>query len=157
MSNYPSEPGFTGTQGTSEAAANKIAARAPSIRRKVWEALDEGAHMSGETLAAYLNENLYSVLPRLTEMQHGGMVRDSGLRDKTRLGGETVIWERVPGAVYQERTTAKAKPRRKAAVEKMVAALTLIDRSPNPSPLEGKAIEQAVREALELARAAGLA
>lgn len=159
--NYPTEPGWTGDHGTSEAAAKKVSTRAPSLRRRVWDYLETCGY-TGEELASIMQENLYSVLPRITEMQHDGMVRDSGQRGKTKLGGETVIWERVPGAVYHDRVALKAKPRRKVAIKLMVDALKLYDATyastqTTPTPVQEAAVIQAVRKALDEARAAGLA
>lgn len=119
---YPNRPGYKGNSGTSESAAIKVSTRAPSIRRRVWDALQE-TRLSGESLAEILNENLYSVLPRISEMQHFGIVQDSGFRDTTHMGCEAVKWERVPGAVYADKMPTIKVPKKQLDIELVKSAL----------------------------------
>lgn len=128
---YPQEPGWKSTD-TSRAAAVKVSTRAPSIRSRVWDALSYDTQLSGQAIADELKEYLYSVLPRLSEMQLDGLVRDSGRRGMTELGGEAIIWERVPDAVYHDRIRVNVKPRKYVKdwqIDKLREAVTLLSMS----------------------------
>lgn len=105
---YPEGAGWKGTD-TSKEAALKVEPRRIPLRRKVWDMLE--TPQTGYAIAEALGANLYSVLPRISEMQRGGMVRDSGKRGETKLGNDAVIWERVPTASYTDAIDNKTEPR----------------------------------------------
>lgn len=78
---------------TERAAAVQIASRVSGLRRKVLEALancTQGA--TGEQLAAIIDEWLYSVKPRLTELQRMGLVQDSGDRLVNSRNRREIVW-----------------------------------------------------------------
>lgn len=102
---------YNGTAGhnrtdTSTAAAIAITPKAATLRSRVYDALY--IDRTGEEIAELLEKNLYSVLPRLTEMKQVGLVRDTGSRRATlKCGSLSIVWGRVSGVPYAERTTPK--------------------------------------------------
>lgn len=128
---YPATPGWKGTE-TSRAAAAKIAPRAPSMRRRIWEALT--VPKSGECLSEELSIYLYSALPRLSEMKAEGIVRESGETEATARGNDQTVWERVPGMIYRDRLTGGIAPieRRLKAwqVQQIREAINMLRLSP---------------------------
>lgn len=149
MNTYPESPGWKGTD-TSRAAAERVSNRAPSIRRKVWDKL-ETSSMTGEELAEVLQENLYSVLPRLSEMQLDGMVRDSGGRGRTKLDCDAVLWERTPGAVYHDKIKSAARVKRTIKdwqIEKLKEAQTHLQLSMCGHAIKAEGLIKHVLESL---------
>lgn len=78
---------------TEREAAVRIASKVVGLRRKVLEALancTQGA--TGEQLAAIIDEWLYSVKPRLTELSRMGLVEDSGERLVNSRNRREIVW-----------------------------------------------------------------
>jgi len=79
---------------TEREAAEKIAPRVTGLRLKVLSALrDEGeAGATGEVITNILDEWLYSVKPRITELARMGLVEDSGRRVMNSRKRREIVW-----------------------------------------------------------------
>ena len=79
---------------TERGAAEKIAPRVTGLRLKVLKLLhsqgENGA--TGEEVTILLDEWLYSVKPRITELTRFGLVKDSGNRIKNSRGRLEIVW-----------------------------------------------------------------
>lgn len=56
---------------------------------------------TAEEAADAMGRYLYTVAPRITELQKLGLVRDSGERRMTRRRRRAVVWEAVPRGASQ--------------------------------------------------------
>ena len=75
-------------------AAVLVAPRVTGLRKQALEALSrqtQGA--TGEELSQIMNEWLYSVKPRLTELARFGLVEDSGRRKVNKRNRQEIIWQ----------------------------------------------------------------
>lgn len=141
---YPQSPGFSNTD-TSRAAAAHVAPRAASLRRRVWDLLRDRP-ATGEDLAFMMSANLYSVLPRLSEMQLDGMVRDSGARQKTQNGCYAIVWERTDSP-YHDRVKSNVTPKKTIKdwqIEKLVSAVALLQTSSGGAAVSAEKLVQEV-------------
>lgn len=91
---YPFSPGAK-RAGTSQAAAEAMKTRAPTLRDKVLALLQKDALTADET-AARLGENILSVRPRLSELVKMNLIYDTGLTSKNDSGVRAVIWRAWP-------------------------------------------------------------
>jgi len=79
---------------TEVAAAVLVAPRVTGLRKQALEALSrqtQGA--TGEELSRIMDEWLYSVKPRMTELAHMGLVEDSGRRKVNKRNRQEIIWQ----------------------------------------------------------------
>ena len=75
-------------------AAVRIAPRVTGLRRKALLVLAEAERGStGEQVAETMDEWLYSVKPRLTELARMGLIEDSGRRQLNRRKRQEIIWQ----------------------------------------------------------------
>ena len=89
---YPDHPGWM-RDGTSRAAADDMAAKAPTLRNKVL-ALLFGAPLTADECASRMNESVLAVRPRLTELERLGHICDSGKRRVNSVSGKrAIVWE----------------------------------------------------------------
>jgi predicted ArsR family transcriptional regulator len=87
---YPSSPGYKAT-GTSQAAAEAIAPRAPTLRERVLALLKSDA-LTADECAARLNVTVLACRPRLSELVAAGKIFDTGLTHKNASGVKATIW-----------------------------------------------------------------
>lgn len=92
---------------TERDAAHLVTPRAGTLRARVIDQLRRGSFTAAE-LATALDEYLYSVAPRVTELQRGGWVEDSGERRDTVRARAAIVWRLTAEAVdlVGERITA---------------------------------------------------
>lgn len=79
---------------TEVAAAVQVAPRVTGLRKQALEALSrqtQGA--TGEELSEIMDEWLYSVKPRLTELARFGLIEDSGRRKVNSRKRQEIIWQ----------------------------------------------------------------
>lgn len=79
---------------TERQAAVQVAPRVTGLRKQALEALSrqtQGA--TGEELSLIMDEWLYSVKPRLTELARFGLVEDSGRRKVNSRKRQEIIWQ----------------------------------------------------------------
>jgi hypothetical protein len=79
---------------TERQAAVQVASRVTGLRKQALEALSrqtQGA--TGEELSLIMDEWLYSVKPRLTELARFGLVEDSGRRKVNKRNRREIIWQ----------------------------------------------------------------
>lgn len=80
---------------TEVAAAEKVAPKVGGLRLMVLQFLHRrkvgGA--TGERISKSLDQWLYSVKPRLTELARMGLVKDSGKREVNSRNRREIIWE----------------------------------------------------------------
>jgi predicted ArsR family transcriptional regulator len=79
---------------TERQAAVQVAPRVTGLRKKALEALSrqiQGA--TGEELANIMDEWLYSVKPRMTELARMGLIEDSGRRKLNSRKRQEIIWQ----------------------------------------------------------------
>lgn len=75
-------------------AAVRIAPRVTGLRRKALLVLAQAARgRTGEQVAETMDEWLYSVKPRITELVRMGLVEDSGRRSLNRRKRQEIIWQ----------------------------------------------------------------
>lgn len=86
--------GYYNTE-TSEAAADDIdKGRGEVLRGRVLGLLKKTMRpMASDAIAVELDEDLYSIRPRLTELRDAGLVEDSGKRGVTRRGKACILWQ----------------------------------------------------------------
>lgn len=90
---YPMHPGFKAS-GASQAAAEAIAKRAPTLRDQVLR-LMQGASLTADECAMHLNKSVLSVRPRLSELLATGKIYDTGLTRKNASGVQATVWRAV--------------------------------------------------------------
>ena len=79
---------------TEVAAAVLVAPRVTGLRKQALEALSNQAEgATGEELSEIMDEWLYSVKPRLTELARFGLVEDSGRRKVNKRNRQEIIWQ----------------------------------------------------------------
>lgn len=79
---------------TEVAAAVRIAPRVTGLRRKALRVLAESPQgETGEQVAEIMDEWLYSVKPRLTELSQFGLIEDSGRRNINKRNRQEIIWQ----------------------------------------------------------------
>lgn len=74
-------------------AAEKVAPRVTGLRLKVLRQLSQYGAATGEEVADSLDEWLYSVKPRITELARYGLVEDSGDRKLNIRKRREIIWQ----------------------------------------------------------------
>ena len=75
-------------------AAVQVAPRVTGLRKQALEALSNQAEgATGEELSEIMDEWLYSVKPRLTELARFGLVEDSGRRKVNKRNRQEIIWQ----------------------------------------------------------------
>ncbi len=87
---YPSQPGFK-RSGTSRAAAEKIAPRAPTLRDMALRLMMDAA-LTADEVAAKLGKSVLSIRPRLSELNRMGLIYDTGRTRKNESGVSATIW-----------------------------------------------------------------
>ena len=87
---YPSFPGAK-REGTSRAAAEQVAPRAPTLRELVVMAL-EVEEMTADETAAALDKSVLSIRPRFSEALALGLIEDTGRTRKNDSGKDAVVW-----------------------------------------------------------------
>jgi len=78
---------------TEKGAAKKAAPRVTGVRLKalkVLQTMPKGA--TGSVITDILNEWLYTVKPRLTELADQGYIQDSGVREKNERNRNEIVW-----------------------------------------------------------------
>jgi hypothetical protein len=86
-------PSHTRGPDTEKIAAAGIRPRAGRLRVLALRALAEAPHgMTHGELAEATGEYLYSIAPRVTELQRDGLVADTGRRHTTDRGRPAVVW-----------------------------------------------------------------
>lgn len=74
-------------------AAEKVAPRVTGLRLKVLQSLHRTPNgATGEEITDRINEWLYSVKPRITELARYGLVKDSGHRVKNSRNRNEIVW-----------------------------------------------------------------
>lgn len=75
-------------------AAQKVAPKAPILRMKVLQYLQSRGQLgaTGEQVANEIDEWIYSVKPRITELVRLGLVVDSNRRYKNSRNRNEVVW-----------------------------------------------------------------
>lgn len=100
MTGYPlTHPGFKdrGPYGTSKAAADGIAPKAPSLRERVLNRLLAGPQ-TPEAVADALGQHFTVVRPRFSELRAAGLIVPTGDKGSGALGGKALLWRRcTPG------------------------------------------------------------
>jgi predicted ArsR family transcriptional regulator len=87
---YPHTPGHKGSVETGRDAARAYATEAGRRQRQVLDSLTAGP-ATAEQIAARIDLHWYLVRPRLSELKAKGLVRDTGERRQTALGGKTCV------------------------------------------------------------------
>lgn len=87
---YPKSPGHK-TGGTSKAAAEKIAPRAPTLRDALLGLL-RGAALTTDEAAAKLGKSILSIRPRASELLAMGLIYDTGKTRRNESGVQATVW-----------------------------------------------------------------
>lgn len=94
---WPGDPGPTAHKhgpDTEQLALEFVAPKLSGLRLKALQSL-ASAHpgLTGSQVAEKMDAWLYSVKPRLTELERMGLVRDSGERAKNNRGRQEIVWQ----------------------------------------------------------------
>lgn len=92
---YPDVPGAK-VSGPSAAAANVIAAFAPTLRARALAELRKPEHANGLTadeIATALSSTEFAIRPRISELKRSGELLDSGARRPNRSGVFATVWK----------------------------------------------------------------
>jgi len=82
---------------TERMAAEFIAPKVTGLRLKALQSLAAApSGLTGSQVADKMNAWLYSVKPRLTELQNMGLVQDSGERQLNERNRAEVVWQITP-------------------------------------------------------------
>ncbi len=87
---YPVRAGFK-RSGTSQAAAEKMNARAPTLKARVLALLQKDAYTADE-IAERLGITVLSARPRVAELNKMGLIYDTGLTSANASGLKAIIW-----------------------------------------------------------------
>ncbi len=97
---WPGDPGpnvHKNAKDTELEAAEFIATKVTGLRLQALQSLTSAQPgLTGSQVAERMGAWLYSVKPRLTELQRMGLVEDSGERDKNERGRQEVVWRITP-------------------------------------------------------------
>lgn len=88
---YPNMPGSK-TGGTSRAAAEAIAPRAPTLRQRVLDVLGT-ASLTADEVAAVMRKSVLSVRPRLSELLALELIEDTGKTRPNASGIKATVWK----------------------------------------------------------------
>ena len=94
---WPGDPGPTAHRhgpDTEQLALEFVAPKLSGLRLKALQSL-ASAHpgLTGSQVAKKIDAWIYSVKPRLTELERMGLVRDSGERAKNDRGRQEIVWQ----------------------------------------------------------------
>ena len=94
---WPGDPGPTAHKhgpDTEQLALEFVAPKLSGLRLKALQSL-ASVHpgLTGSQVAEKMDAWLYSVKPRLTELERMGLVRDSGERAKNDRGRQELVWQ----------------------------------------------------------------
>ncbi len=94
---WPGDPGPTAHRhgpDTEQLALEFVAPKLSGLRLKALQSL-ASVHpgLTGSQVAQKMDAWLYSVKPRLTELERMGLVRDSGERAKNDRGRQEIVWQ----------------------------------------------------------------
>lgn len=94
---WPGDPGPTAHKhgpDTEQLALEFVAPKLSGLRLKALQSL-ASVHpgLTGSQVAEKMDAWLYSVKPRLTELERMGLVRDSGERAKNDRGRQEIVWQ----------------------------------------------------------------
>ena len=94
---WPGDPGPTAHKhgpDTEQLALEFVAPKLSGLRLKALQSL-ASVHpgLTGSQVAEKMDAWLYSVKPRLTELERMGLVRDSGERAKNDRGRQESVWQ----------------------------------------------------------------
>lgn len=87
---YPTAAGWK-ARDTSRAAAEAITPKAPTLRARVLEAIQQQPG-SADDIAIRLGVSWMSVRPRCSELAARGLIEDGGLRDIATGGKRCIVW-----------------------------------------------------------------
>jgi len=103
---YPAAPGAQ-DRSTSRAAAAAIAPSAPKLRDRVLALYEHSTGFTADEAAGKLGLSILTVRPRVTELAHGGKLRDSGARRKNNSGRPAIVWVPVfPARIVGQRVAS---------------------------------------------------
>jgi predicted ArsR family transcriptional regulator len=94
---WPGDPGPTAHKhgpDTEQLALEFVAPKLSGLRLKALQSL-ASVHpgLTGSQVAEKMDAWIYSVKPRLTELERMGLVRDSGERAKNDRGRQEIVWQ----------------------------------------------------------------
>jgi predicted HTH transcriptional regulator len=89
---YPDAPGYK-ERDTSRKSADSMKDAAPLLRDKCLAAIRRApAGLTADEVAERLGETVLSVRPRITELLHGGKVKDTGQRRRNASQRSAKVW-----------------------------------------------------------------
>ena len=93
MSRYPEVPGFKGSSGTGQEAADYYAAQAQGRKGQVLAGLEAlGGTATCEEISVEIGLHWYLCRPRISECKALGLVIETGERGAGALGGRVNQW-----------------------------------------------------------------
>ena len=94
---WPGDPGpnvHTNARDTEQQAAEFIAPKVTGLRLKALQSLASAqSGLTGSQVAERMGAWLYSVKPRLTELDRMGLIEDSDRREKNDRGRQEIVWQ----------------------------------------------------------------
>jgi predicted ArsR family transcriptional regulator len=87
---YPDEPGFK-EGDTSREAAEDMALRAGTLRRRAYDFIVRHPHYTADEIAAALGETVLAIRPRISELRNKGLIVNDG-RGTNSSGKAAHLW-----------------------------------------------------------------
>ena len=94
IATYPEHPGAK-VAGTSQDAADQIAEHAQTLRDRVDGLFDKHDGLTADECAKLLNQQIWSVRPRLSELRRMGRIVETEERRKNASGMTATVWARA--------------------------------------------------------------
>lgn len=88
---YPERPGYK-KRDTSKRAAGEMREPAKTLRSKALAVIALHQPLTADQVADYLESDILSMRPRITELNKQGLISDSGMRAKNDSGKLAIMW-----------------------------------------------------------------
>lgn len=98
---YPVHPGAK-TEGTSQDAADAMAAAVPNLRQKILRLFQFRPALTTDEAAAILDVSVLAVRPRFSELRTLGKIMPTGQRKLNESGMTAIVWRRTSGTPQME-------------------------------------------------------
>lgn len=90
---YPYRPGWK-KRDTSKNAADDIKSHAETLRSQALATIIAMPRTADEVALA-MNEQIWSIRPRISELARQGLIKDSGIRRKNDSGKSAIVWKLI--------------------------------------------------------------
>ena len=92
---YPEVPGYVKGSDTSRSAANDVNANVQGLRKLILDHIKRVGNATCDEVEAALSLRHQTASARIRELSLGGLLRDSGVRRRTRGGSSARVYNAV--------------------------------------------------------------